>query len=390
MAEYKTDIIIFGGGIAGLWALNRLRQRGCQAILLETGTLGGAQTLLSQGMIHGGMKYALGGSLSKAANAIARMPSVWEDCLQGKGDIDLSNVEVLSRDYFMWSSGQLGSRVTTFFASKLIRSRIEATNKSELPSAFQNKHFNGQAYRLNDIVLNAESLIENLSTPYKEWIYKLDNYSFKTEDSKIQEINIGNDTLTAQCYLFAAGQGNQNLLEQAGLSKPLMQRRPLHQVAVKHKLPHKVYAHCIGTGSKPRITITSHACKDGSIVWYLGGALSESGVERSEQDQIDVAKKELRQLFPWLDFSTAQWTTLRIDRAEPAQGSGERPDNAYLDATGNILTAWPTKLSLAPDLGDQIIEQIKSQNIQPGQTPIKPLPLPLADIATPFWETAFE
>ena len=390
MAEYKTDIIIFGGGIAGLWALNRLRQLGYQAILLETDALGGAQTLLSQGMIHGGMKYALSGSLSKAANAIARMPSVWEDCLQGNGDIDLRNVDVLSRDYFMWSSGKLGSRVTTFFASKLIRSKIEATKKSELPSAFQNKNFSGQAYRLNDIVLNAESLLECLSSPYKEWIYKLDNYSFKTEGGEIQEINIGNDTLSAQCYLFAAGQGNQNLLEQAGLRKPQMQRRPLHQVAVKHKLSHKVYAHCIGTGSKPRTTITSHACKDGGIVWYLGGELSESGVERSEHEQIEFAKKELQQLFPWLDFSTAQWITLRIDRAEPAQGSGERPDNAFLAVTGNILTAWPTKLSLAPDLGQQIVEQVKALNIQANETPIKPLPLPGADIATPFWEDAFQ
>jgi len=34
----SVDIAIFGGGIAGLWLLNRLRQQGVSAILLETNT----------------------------------------------------------------------------------------------------------------------------------------------------------------------------------------------------------------------------------------------------------------------------------------------------------------------------------------------------------------
>lgn len=389
MADFKTDIVIFGGGIAGLWALSRLRQLNYQAILLETGSLGGEQTLFSQGMIHGGMKYALTGTLSNAANAIARMPKVWDDCLQGHGDIDLSKVSVLSRDYFMWSSGQLGSRITGFFASKLVRSRIEAVKKSALPSAFQNDSFKGQAYRLNDIVLNAESLVTALSEPYRDWIYQLGDYSVNANEGRIENLFIADNKISAQCYLFAAGQGNQTLLTQAGLTSPRMQTRPLHQVFVKHNLPHQLYAHCIGTGSKPRVTITSHACSDGSTIWYLGGELAESGVARSKEAQTAYAKKELRQLFPWLDFSTAQWTTLRINRAEPAQGSGERPDNAYTNLQNNILTAWPTKLSLAPDLGQQIVEKLKAGNIQPAINQQGTLPLPPAKVATPFWEALF-
>ena len=42
--SYSTDIVIFGGGIAGLWLLNRLRTEGYQAILLESRELGGGQT----------------------------------------------------------------------------------------------------------------------------------------------------------------------------------------------------------------------------------------------------------------------------------------------------------------------------------------------------------
>ena len=69
-----TDIVIFGGGIAGLWLLNRLRQQGYDVILLESDALGGGQSLASQGIIHGGLKYALNGVLSPASSAIAQMP----------------------------------------------------------------------------------------------------------------------------------------------------------------------------------------------------------------------------------------------------------------------------------------------------------------------------
>ena len=57
--RYSTDIVIFGGGVAGLWLLNAVRSAGYQAILFEKGHSAEAQTLASQGIIHGGLKYAL-------------------------------------------------------------------------------------------------------------------------------------------------------------------------------------------------------------------------------------------------------------------------------------------------------------------------------------------
>ena len=35
---FSTDMVILGGGIAGLWLLNRLRQRGFDAVLLGMGS----------------------------------------------------------------------------------------------------------------------------------------------------------------------------------------------------------------------------------------------------------------------------------------------------------------------------------------------------------------
>ncbi|HCC44093.1 MAG TPA: FAD-binding oxidoreductase, partial [Gammaproteobacteria bacterium] len=53
----KIDIAILGGGIAGLWLLNLLVSRGYSVVLLEKEALGAGQTIASQGMIHGGVKY---------------------------------------------------------------------------------------------------------------------------------------------------------------------------------------------------------------------------------------------------------------------------------------------------------------------------------------------
>ena len=85
-----SRVVVIGGGIAGLWLLNLLTRRGYGAVLLEAGALGCQQTLASQGMIHGGLKYALSGMLTGASEAIAAMPDRWAANLAGRGEIDLS------------------------------------------------------------------------------------------------------------------------------------------------------------------------------------------------------------------------------------------------------------------------------------------------------------
>ena len=76
---YSTNIVILGGGIAGLWLLNRMKAEGYEPILFETESLGGRQTLASQGIIHGGLKYALKGTLGKETQNIASMPNRWKN-----------------------------------------------------------------------------------------------------------------------------------------------------------------------------------------------------------------------------------------------------------------------------------------------------------------------
>lgn len=382
----STDVLIVGGGIAGLWLNARLRQQGFSTVLVEQHTLGGGQTVKSQGIIHGGTKYALQGALTGASEAIADMPSRWRAALSGQGEIDLSLVRCLSEAHYLWSPGSLAGNLTSFFASKAVRSRVSAAKGEDLPPALQNPKFKGKAYRLSELVLDVPSLIQRLAELAGDSLWQAQSCTPLWQENQLVGLSLDGVDIHAQRIVLCAGEGTADLLSALGQSLPQMQRRPLHMVMVKSAALKPLYAHCLGAGSKPRITVTSHPTHDGEWVWYLGGLLAESeGVARDSATQIQFAQAELAQLVPWIDLSQAHWATLRVDRAEPVQSSGARPDNAFLHCQNQLFTAWPTKLALAPDLSDRVIESLRAQGIQPQPHPALPAH-PKPGVAQAFWE----
>ena len=160
--------------IAGLWALNQLRNSGYSAVLFEREALGGYQTIGSQGMIHGGVKYALSGSWNSDSEAISAMPGLWRQCLAGTGKVDLTGCRVLSEDFYLWSGAALQSRLTSFFASKLLRGHVEKLSADDYPPALRSADFRGKVYRLADLVLDVPSLIAALATQQRDAIFSAD------------------------------------------------------------------------------------------------------------------------------------------------------------------------------------------------------------------------
>lgn len=394
------DILIFGGGIAGLWLINRLRARGFQCLLLETDTLGGVQTLASQGIIHGGLKYALGGGLSSESEAIAGMPERWRAALAGRDDIDLRGVRVLADTQHLWSAGSVASRMTTFFASKMLRGRIEKLKREQFPSALADARFKGQVYRLDDLVVDTESLLHALVAPVREQLLRFEPERDRLQwgDAGLVAAEVNGVRIEPRLTILAAGEGNAGLLADARKARLFpderAQSRPLKMVLVKHRLGHRLYAHCIGTSNKPRLTVTTHELPNGDLVWYLGGDLAERGVERTDAEQTTAARAELRALFPWLDFGDADFTVLDVARAEPRQQGLAKPDNAYAHRDRDLIIAWPTKLTLAPDLGDRVEALVEQHGLKPGAPPGEPPALPTtavarARIGRPPWYRCF-
>jgi glycerol-3-phosphate dehydrogenase len=392
----ETDIAILGGGVSGLWLLNRLRQSGYTAILLETGALGGGQTHKAQGIIHGGTKYALQGSVTSATQAIADMPAVWQECLAGNGDIDLTQVPVLSQHQYLFSTSKLASKLAGFFATMALTGTVTPLARAAYPVVFQDIRFKGLVYALQEIAIDTHVLVRELVKPNQDVIFKIDPLS----DADLLVDEAGNVTsltvhtagseqiqVKARKYIFAAGQGNEFFLKKLQHDALSAQRRPLHMVVVKTDFTYPVFAHCLGLGAVPRITITTHQAHDGKYVWYLGGQIAEEGVRLDSATQVEIAKRELQEIFSWLDFSAAEFASFLVDRAEPLQPGGKRPDSSYFKEIGNAIVAWPTKMALAPKLAEEVIACLQNSNTGHGAFDARALrAFPMPAMAVPIWD----
>ncbi len=389
---FHIDVAIVGAGIAGLWLLNQLTAQGYRCALFESNAIGAGQTIYSQGIIHGGIKYSLKGKLQKATQSITDMPVIWQACLQGKGCIDLSETNILSPNYYLWSTDNISSRLSTLLASKVLRQSSQHLRREDYPACFQHNDFHGNIYKVNEIVLDIPSLINNLTKNTKQAIYKIKNNgcSLTMKNNQINHLTLTNDNdeqidVKAQQYIFTAGEGNQAFLKYWE-DPPLMQTRPLHAVIMKLKQPLSLYAHCIGLHHVPRLSITSHLAHDGNIVWYLGGKLAEDGIHVDNQTQCDRAKNELSILFPWFNFYDCQIKSFIINRAEGKQAKGKRPDSSTIYQRGNAHIIWPTKLVFAPKVGIDIMTAFSENQIKPTEEAQTTIPWPQPSIATPIWD----
>jgi hypothetical protein len=131
-----------------------------------------------------------------------------------------------------------------------------------------------------------------------------------------------------------------------------MQRRPLHMVLLRGELP-QFCGHCVD-GARTRVTITSDVDAEGRTIWQVGGQLAEDGVAWDRSRLVAHARSELAAVLPSLDLRRVEFGTYRVDRAEGRTASGGRPDSIHVLREGNTITAWPTKLALAPLLSREI------------------------------------
>ena len=397
----EKDALIIGGGIAGLWMLSRLRAEGYDAMLLERSKLGAGQTIASQGMIHGGIKYALNGNLNSASEAIADMPEHWKSCLAGIGDVDLTGTNLLSEHYYMWPRNSLRSRLNAFLGSKALRGKVSNVATKNYPDFFK-RHIKGPLYELSDIVLDVPSLLANLSKNHQSNIKLFSQESWwsieKSPEGKFKSLTMQQGAevfnIKAKQLIISSGEGSKDFLKKLIPDADLpidmqMQLRPLHMVIIKHDHPHPIYVHCVSDQltATPEVTITTHKCKDGKFAWYLGGELAESGTHRTQEEQIDVAQKKIAELFPWCNIANAQWHSFFINRAEALTKNGTRPETASIHQYKNIALCWPSKLTLAPNLGQKIVNLFHEKDIERGSYDNPDLgKILFPGIATPPWD----
>ena len=352
------DALVIGGGIAGLWIQNRLAGAGHAVALVEQHALGGGQTGASQGILHGGLKYALDGRLTGASEVVYGMPERWRRCLGGTGELDLRATTRLSDACHLWSAGGLEGSLAALLADPALANRVRRLDGDQRPAFFRDPRFRGTVHRLDESVLDAASLVRNLAELQpRRLLHGPDIAQRLTRDATGFRLALDQCELRAAHVILAAGSGNAELQRTLGVHGPMMQHRGLHQVCVRMRHPHPLYGHGLSqlAQAEPELTVTSHDQHDNGWLLYLGGRLASEGVGHPPAAQIERARRALATLLPWFDAPLDDWRTLRIDRAEAAPVGGGRPDGACVHEEDGVITVWPTKLVLAPDVGDRTL-----------------------------------
>lgn len=393
MDEASLDVLIFGGGVAGLWLLDEAVRRGHDAALVESGTLGGAQTGWSQGIIHGGQKYALAGEASRSAEAIREMPGVWRACLAGEREPRLTGTRLRAPHCHLWRTESILSGLGMLGARAALRVKPVTVERDERPAALRGVP--GEVARLDEQVIDPFSLVRDLASRHEGRIARIDGAGvrFETRGAGVVDRVLlrgarGREAaLRAKRVVLCAGRGNEALRGLAGLSAEACQVRPLHMAMARGELP-ELNGHCVD-GARVRVTITTARDERGRTVWQIGGEVAENGAGLAAREVAARARAEVSAVLPGVDLSRVEWSAYRADRAEGASPGRRRPESAVVLSEGSVVTAWPTKLALAPRLAEEIAAALGEPEGRGGSSrAFEGWERPEA--AAPVWDTAPE
>ena len=380
----QIDVAIAGGGIAGLWLLDALTRAGYSAALFEAGALGGGQTIHSQGIIHSGAKYALGGKKTKNQELLRQMPDRWLGAADGHNAPDLSDARIASPDQYLAFPRNFLSFAVPFAARQLLADIFSPVKSHMRPAGIETTGFRGPLVRLAEPVFDVPSVISIFANRHRERIrqVRIDRTTLSWDTKEhVHRIGSSGVDITARWLVATAGGGIGAL---AG-DEDAAQERPLHMALLKGDLP-EVWLHADVAGGRPALTISSHRTQAGHTVWYLGGDIAEIGVDMESEPLLAETRRRIGKYFPALPTTGIDGATVRISRWESATKDKNIPDGPVVRAAGmpNTLLAWPTKLAYAPMLADAVIDRLDD----PAGLPEPEFPGAPPPIAPPPWETA--
>ncbi len=376
-----VDVLIVGAGSAGLFLLGALVRKGISALLLESKALGFGQTTSSQGILHAGVKYSLGGLAGDDATEAAAAAALWSKMLSGEGT-DLREVCTMADHCYLWRTAGIAGAAGMLGAKVALRTRPEPVSLAARPAWL--KHVAGEVLTLAESVIDPRSLLHVLAQRHVGRI-ALGEVRSVTQRDGLQRIEIAGAhpvTIHARQLILTAGAGNQALSQLAG-SACEMQRRPLRQAMIRGPLE-MAFGHCID-GAKTRITMTSDRMPSGDVVWHIGGQVAEDGPSMSPEKFQAHVIAELRSVLPKVNLERCSFASYAVDRAEPRTVDGRRPPRAFSHTSGGVTTVWPVKLVLSPVIAAEIAASIAA-NEDPAVRWPREMPLP--ELAQRPWEAA--
>lgn len=398
MTPVRTEVLIFGGGVAGLWTLHELLDAGVDALLVESDSLGGAQSMQAQGIVHGGGKYALRrvGDV-EAIRQIREMPGRWREHRAGRRRPSLAAATTSSEECWLWlPDGSWRSHLESWTLLPLLRhggvlaAAPRPRPRADWPRPLRDHAL--RAYSMDEPVLEPVSVIRALAGPVADRLLRAEPLApgdLERGDDGFHlrlRTTAGPAELVARRVVACAGAGNAGLLEAAGHDPGRMQRRPLRMGLVRGELP-ALHGHCV-IGGRTRVTITSVDLDDGRRVWQVGGELAERSASTTDAGFFDRLRAELRAALPGLSLSGTELADYAAVRAEAANDESRRPSGVQVEAVEEgFVVAWPTKWAMAPLLAGEVARIVRP-GLGSAAAAAVPAEWPRAPIGRPPWELA--
>jgi hypothetical protein len=90
-----------------------------------------------------------------------------------------------------------------------------------------------------------------------------------------------------------------------------------------------------------------------------------------------------------MDFADVEIALYSATRAEAKTAEQKRPSGVHVSRVApNIIVGWPTKLSMAPILAEEVFSTVHAELKQPADYEAPALPWPTPDVARSPWEDA--
>ncbi len=367
----QVDLLIIGGGIAGLWLLARARREGYSAVLIEGDRLGGGQTVNGQGFVLG-QPIGMGELDGPTRQAFEAAPERWRRVLAEGGE--LAGARMLSERPYLWTvpSGGAGGGFSfvRLFRRKAAVEATPAVVPDELPNSLHAAPLKGELRVLDGLVLDTRSLIEALAAEVLPYVFRSRGPVVPAPDGALNLRAEGHEAvvLRGRRTVFAAGSGSSVL----GSVPLAVWHQQMVMVRAQAGLPDDLFLNVVDGDGRRRFNLTSHRDAEGRSVWYIGGGLAEAGSHVPPAQQIAATRRELAEHLSWIDLDAAEFATVRVERAAARQ-RGATLALPVVRSVGNAITAWPASLTVMPAMIDQVIEGLRGEGLRPAAADLAPL-----------------
>lgn len=384
----QADIVVIGGGVAGLWVAQRARALGYSVVILQQGPLGDGQSAHSHVYLHLGHIYRNSSEHDTVAD-LKRAAQLWDAWLADNPP-DLEGLaEPHEQSLFGFASAADAREVANYWDDVVDLPHVPA----ELPDVLAGGcvvELRAAAVRC----LNARWMTEALARPLDGAIVPIRQVSECRQWGSAVTAVLADGTrpveIECEAAVLCAGAGNEGLLAHFphAASVDLRNRRSWMLVVRGQADELPPFSGILALGDDSLFIVSRCLPASGETVWLVSDACDErldtAGWVRQVLDQILRAFPSLK---PHIE--TFDWGVYPAPKAEvKPPGTGARVvTSSYIHPVlDNVWALWPMKLTLAPLAAERMCALIGAAGIAPRH-PQPQFDLPAIEIAAETWET---